>query len=248
MTRRLALLAAAGLSGCISLLPDSGPPPDIHRLTAPALALPADAKAQDWVIEIAAPTASKAIASDRLTLVTPDQGLAYVAGARWASDTPRLIQDLLVETLDSSGLVRAAARPSDGVRARFELRADISAFEVEQPAPGEAPTAHVRLRVKLVDVNSRELIAARAFDERVLAGSARVGAIVAALNTAAETAARAIAVWSVDEGRLYAEARAAAPPAPPGPGAAEPAAQPAPALKGGALGAQPSESAASTSR
>jgi cholesterol transport system auxiliary component len=194
----IVIAAALAASACVSVLPEAGPPPNIYRMTLPDLP-PADIEPADWSIEISRPMAPQALSTDRIALSDGPGDVAYAAGARWEAVTPRIVQDLLLDTFDSSGRVRAAVRPEDGVRTEYELRVDIRRFEATyRNGMDEPPTAIVRFDAKLIDTRTRRLVAAKGFRAGELSTSVRLGDIVVALNNAAARCAAEMADWAVE--------------------------------------------------
>lgn len=192
-------LASALLAGCVSVLPNSGPPPDVFRLSAPSMDA-SDAVAADVVIEAPTPNVPKALAGERIAVSEEGGGIAYIAGARWAAATPDMLQRLIIETFDASGAVRAAVRPEDGVHASYELRLDVAAFEaVYRDGEGQPPTAEIRVRAKLIDADARSVVAAKAFSASRKATSRDLKAIVAAIDGASQELAAALVAWSASE-------------------------------------------------
>ncbi len=196
--RPIAVLAAALAAGaCVSVLPDAGPPPSIYRLTVPELTAEGVDRAA-WSIEIPRPTAPKALSTDRIALTDGPGDIAYAAGARWEAVTPRVLQDVLLETFDASGKVRAAVRPEDGIRAEYELRVEVRRFEAAyREGYDRPPTALVRLDAKLIDTRTRQLVAAQGFRASELSNSVRMGDIIVAFNNVAARSAIEIADWTV---------------------------------------------------
>ena len=195
--RPIAVLTAALLAGaCVNVLPESGPPPSIYRLTVPDHA--PTAERATWSIEIPRPMAPQALSTDRIALTDGPGDIAYAAGSRWEAVTPRVFQDLMLEAFDASGRVRAAVRPEDGVRTEYELRIDIRRFEADyRNGYKSAPTATVRLDAKLIDTRTRQLVAARGFRASEASNSVRMGDIVVAFNNAAARTAAEVIDWTV---------------------------------------------------
>lgn len=179
------------LSGCISLLPETEPS-TIYRLELPLTAREAAAPGAP-VISVDRPLAPRALTTDRIALSYEGGRIAYIADTSWASPAPDLVQALVLDALDAhAGLV--GSRPDDGVEARYQLRLDMRAFEARQIGAG-APEATISLRARLVDGDTRQLVAVRNFDARAQASAERASAIVAAFEQASAQAAQDLAGW-----------------------------------------------------
>lgn len=198
---------AVGAAGCVSVLPDSGPAPEIYRLSAPEPDQSgAPAAAADLTIEVPTPIAPKALANDRIALVDDGGRVAYVAGARWAAPTPRLLQALVLETIENGEGVGAAVRPEDGVAAPYELRLEILAFD--GVADGQAArAAHVRVRARLVDNRARTLVGSRVFSRREPTASTGRADLVAAFDAAVGGLAIEIRDWTLEKHAAATDAR-----------------------------------------
>lgn len=190
-------LGASAIAGCVSLLPDAGPAPDTFRLSLAAPAsVAADPAPDAWILEIPAPTAPRALNTDRIA-ISDGVTVAYVSGARWEAPAPRLLQRALIARFDAAPQVAAAVHPADGVRAPYELRLDIQAFEAAYDAgPSAAPNVTVRMAAKLIDERSRALIAARVFAVTRRADENGVGAIVRAMDAGVADVADELVVWT----------------------------------------------------
>jgi cholesterol transport system auxiliary component len=189
-------LAALGLPGCgaISALSSASAPLDAYALTP----LPGDGGgsggSRHIVVEL--PTASGAIATDRI-LVKPNRlQAAYLPAARWVEPTPVLVQTLLVQSLQSSGAFRLVGRTSLGLLPDTTLLTEIRAFQAE-PGPPEGPSYTVRIALTLTLVRESDgaVVATRAFDARAPVASVEPLAIAAAFDAAAATVLGDAVAW-----------------------------------------------------
>ena len=189
--------ASLALSACVSVLPESGPPPDIYRLSSPAAGT-AVGERLSWIVELPTPLAPEAYRTDRIALSQDGVRISYVADARWSASAPQLLQSLMVDSFNADGRVRAAVRPEDAVSAAVELRLEVRHFEaVYRDGPRQPPTAELLMSAKLVDARSRTLIATEPFTATEVAGGLELDAIVSALDTVAHRAANAVIDWTV---------------------------------------------------
>lgn len=214
------LMLAAGLGGCVSVLPDAGPAPDIYRLSAPmndaarSAATLSASERLPWGIVVTAPSAPRALATDRIAVVRDGEHVSYAADARWSAPAPQMLQDYLIEAFEADAQIAAAVRPDDLVSTRFELRTEIIKFESVYPddTMSGSPSATLSLRARLVDRQSRELVATRRIDVAEPADDNRMGAITEAFGRALEQASGQIVDWAVAQGaRAASEVELAAP-------------------------------------
>lgn len=201
-TAALAAAASGGLAGCVSLIPEGGPPPQIYRLSPPAAEpVPGPAARRPWTVEVATPTAPRALAADRIAVSPDGAEIAFAAGARWSEPTPQLLQSVMVNAFDADGRVLAAVRPEDGVRASCDLRLEIEAFEaVYLDGEDAPPTVAIRVRARLINPSTRTLTATSVFEVMEPADEARLRAIVASFETAVQAVASTVVDWTLDNG------------------------------------------------
>ena len=190
-------LSALSLSACVSLLPESTPS-SVYRLSSP--------EARTWtgeswtVIEVVAPQAPRGLAGDEIAIQMADGRIAYLAAARWISPTPRIMQNLIVDTFNGSDSRLAPVLPEDGVRAAYELRLDLREFEaVYDRGDNNAPLVRVRLSTRLIASQGRRIVGSTVFVGEARASSNRVGAIVTAFDQAATQVSQELAHWTAEQ-------------------------------------------------
>ena len=171
-------VSAALVGGCARLLPQT--PDAIYDLSAPrGFAVPAGSNAQ---ILVPTPSAVRALASERIAARPSASEYAYLPGAVWADSLPSLLQARLLETLQDTGRVRAAALPGQGVLIDYQIILDIRAFEIADHA------AIADFALKLMDDRTGRVVAT----DIVQARSPVVGSTnqdyVAALDAAMDAA------------------------------------------------------------
>lgn len=194
------VLAALSVSACVSLLPESTPS-GVYRLSSPA---PRAWTGESWtVVEVVPPQAPRGLAGDEIAIQLADQHIAYMAGARWISPAPRIVQNLIVDTFNATNSRLAPALPEDGVRAEYELRLDLREFEaVYDNGDANAPLIRVRLGARLVATNGRRFVGSNVFVGEVRASANRVGAIIAAFDQAATGVSAELADWTAVQAGL----------------------------------------------
>lgn len=224
----IAVAAALMAAGCVNVLPEVGPAPQVYRLDnggAPngagermqAAAFSATAAASsDMTLTVVPLLAPRALATDRLAVMTEDGHLSYAAGARWNQRAPELIQERFVTALEDDGRIGAVVRPEDGVRTRYELRLELLRFEaVYDRGDDAAPVAIVGFRGRLIERNARKLVASSRFEAETRASENRMAAVVDAFDAALDQATAEVVDWII-----AAEAESAAEPAQPSASAA----------------------------
>jgi cholesterol transport system auxiliary component len=208
--RLFAVTAVLLAAGCVSVLPEAGPPPQVYRLdnkgavsAAPARTAAFDAGATAarsnvtvTVVDLIAP---RALATDRVAVMTADGHLSYAADARWNERAPNVVQERMLTACEDDPRIGAATRPEDGVMTRYELRLELLRFEaVYADGDQAAPTAVVALRGKLIDRRTRDLVASMRIEKSARASENRIGSIVDAFSVALNDASAEVTDWIVE--------------------------------------------------
>lgn len=185
--RLVALSCAIALAGCAAIIPRV--PSDIFDLSAPGEAgAPARGRLQVLVPE---PSAIKALDTERIAARPSPSEYAYLPRAVWSDSLPKLLQARLVETLQNSGRVRAAALPGQGLVIDYQLVVDIRAFELR------GKDAVAEFAVKLMDDRDGRVVRAKTFHHTAAVASSKPAAVVAGLDAAMDAAFLDITAWAV---------------------------------------------------
>ncbi|MGH6922926.1 MAG: ABC-type transport auxiliary lipoprotein family protein [Propylenella sp.] len=189
MPRLLALAApliAVALSACTTLL--AGAPSNIFDLSAPG-----DVQAQRGGLQVLVPepTTVRALDTDRIAARPSPAEYAYLPGAVWSDRLPRLLQARMVETLQNSGRIRAAAVPGQGLLIDYQLVIDVRAFELRE----EGAVADFAVRV--MDDRNGRVLRSQVFREVVPVDSTNPGVVVQALDYAMDKTFADIANWAL---------------------------------------------------
>lgn len=191
MTRALLLASSLLLSGCISLLPDPPPPPQIFALEAGDVQPVAGAPV-DTVIAVAVPTGERAILGSDVIWRTGDQ-LAFVDQMQWSNRAENSLQSMLVETLIRQDRFAAATRSGEA-RAEYEIRWEVLDFEVRS----DTMQARFAANVHLVETPGRRIIASETVStEAPVSGPSQTAAANALARAAREGSAR-IGMFAAD--------------------------------------------------
>ena len=181
----LAFMALAALAGCAAIVPQT--PSLIYDLTAPG-----DISSPRGSLQILVPkpTTVQALDTNRIAARPGPSEYAYLPGAVWSDTLPNLIQARLVQTLQNSGRVRAAALPGQGLLIDYQLAVDIRAFEFN----GDAAIAE--FAVKLMDESNGRVLRSRVFQSAVQVAATDNANVVTALDAAMDKAFTEITAWA----------------------------------------------------
>lgn len=199
--KRAFLLAPLLLGGCISLLPEPPPPPQVFALEARDLERMAAAPV-DGVIAIAQPSGERSILGTDVVWRNGDQ-LAFVNQMQWSNRADSALQSMLIETMTRQGRFTAATRYGEA-RANYELRWEVLDFEVRE----ESMEAKFVADVHLLALPGRRIVASEIVETRApVSGRSQTEAAQALARAAREGSAR-IGMFAA-EAAAGAEAQAA---------------------------------------
>jgi len=191
MKRALAFLSLALLSGCITLLPKPGAPPNTFVLDA-ADVTRADGGAIPVVVAVADPQGEHALLGTDMVWRTGDQ-IAFIAGTQWSAHGDDALQSLLIQTISQQGRVTAAVRAGDAA-ANYEVHWDIVDFEVDDAGM----QAKFAANVTVLDARTQRVIAAQLVSANAPVASRSASLAAQALTRAAREGSARIGVFAVD--------------------------------------------------
>jgi cholesterol transport system auxiliary component len=181
----IAILCGAVLAGCGGLR-SSRPAEQVYVLhAAPAQA--ASAQAIAGVLRVPRPEVQPGLDTARIALTRADNELAYFADSRWGESLPKVLAAFAVETMSRSGLFETvvASAPA-GVLGDFDLLLTVRHFEAAYGA-GD-PQARAAFDCVLLGGAPRRVLGRCDAEAVEPAGENRLGAIVGALERAAQKA------------------------------------------------------------
>ena len=195
----LLCLLTAGLSGCGKLL-DPGPPPTRIQLS-PAMPGKVGGKALDKQLVVALPLAGRDIDTDGIALVFNGREVRYLAGMRWTSAVPQLVQRNLIDALEATGGLRGVADETAGISANAKLLCQIKQFSLHYADANSAPTATFTASFRILNLANGTVVATKVVDVSTGAGGKDDAALVRAAETVLGKALAEAAPWVVQEMR-----------------------------------------------
>jgi cholesterol transport system auxiliary component len=134
------------------------------------------------VLLVNRPMARVELDTTRMAYREQDYQLRYFARSRWADTPAQLLLPGLVEALEASGQFGAVVRVGSAARADLRLDADLLEFSQDfRVGPGEF---QLRLRLQLVDLETRAVLASRIFTTRAAAPERSPYGVAQAANAA----------------------------------------------------------------
>jgi len=227
-----AILLAVVLAGCELVIPNLADPPRLYRLTPkstfppdlyPANFFNGDFQEVDWQLVVEPPAAPASINTDRIGLLASEHQLTYYANANWVDRAPVMVQQLLIESFDSSGRVKGVGSEADGLRPDFVLRMVLREFQAHvvgesetcqchrsltspEPLRCTAPTVsvpngwhcvNVELNARLVQMPERRIVDVAGFQRKVAAPPDKLANIIAAFDDGLGKVLKRLVVWSL---------------------------------------------------
>jgi ABC-type uncharacterized transport system auxiliary subunit len=123
-----------------------------------------------------------------------------------------MAESLLVQTLRGSERFAQVASDAAGMGADLVLAVTLRRFEAEYAVAGEAPRVKLRLECTLSSRRAHRQVAGFDIESEAPAAANRLGSVVAAMELAAQDAARQLVARSADlAAQALADEKAAAP-------------------------------------
>jgi cholesterol transport system auxiliary component len=190
--------AALSLAGCSLEGLGSGPPPDLYVLS-PKSTFSDDIPSVTWQLVVEEPSSGKGIDTDRIAIAPTTLEVKYLANSRWADRSPRMMQQLLIQSFENSKRIVSVGRQSLGLRSDYVLKAELREFQAEKS--GETGTVvRVRLNLKLVRPSRGLIVASQSFESVKPAKSENVGDIVQSFDDAVGAVLKRAVTWTLQTG------------------------------------------------
>jgi cholesterol transport system auxiliary component len=204
----LALAAVSGCAAVSSLDSASRSLPTFELNPVPAPAGAASGPGAGRILQVDLPTASGAIATDRIAIKPGPLQVAYLPDGRWVDPAPQHVQSLMVRTLANTGRLGFVGGSTTGPLPDYVLLVDLQAFQAEVAPAGTQPpvTAVIRMSLTVVRDIDRRVVASRRFERRVGTTSDDALNVVSAFNAGMDAMLRDVTSWliAVDAGRAGA--------------------------------------------
>ncbi len=190
-----ALIGLALLSGCIDVLPGSGPAAKLYSLS-PKNTFSDSLPTVDWQLVVELPISAETLNTPRIALSRAALTLDYYGGVRWSERAPLMVQSLLVESFENTGRIVAVARKSTDLRADYVLKTDLREFLAEYSGDGP-PVVHVKINAKLIKMPQRIIIASFKSERKIQADGTALIDIVQAFDRSLGKVLKAIVEWAL---------------------------------------------------
>ena len=197
LARGLVMLALSVLfGGCTALQPAAVESPNLHVLDARPAAVTATEK-RDLVLEVSATRAWPGFDTMQMAYVKRPHEIDYYANNRWADAPARMISPLLARALEQTGAFRAIVQPP--TMAPPDLRLVSELIMLQQNFAALPSRVELVLRVQLLDVRAKRVLATRTFEATETAPSDDAYGGVVAANTALQRVLGEVTVFCIME-------------------------------------------------
>ena len=178
----------ASTSGCVgSLLKTEVPVQAMYVLAAaPATDAPAAASTVDLTISQA--TTTPGLDSERIAVVHSARRLDYYLDAQWGAPLPQVAQAMVVSSLQNQKWFRSVTSEQARVSTNYWLELEVRDFQAEYASEGATPAVRVTLVGSLIRIKDRKLIGVFPATVTVTPTENKLGAVIAAFESAAQQA------------------------------------------------------------
>lgn len=205
LARRRALRQAVALAlllpaaACTPFTLTRRTPATLHRLT-PKTTFADDLPYLGFRFMLEPPSAASGLNTARIALRPDPMGLDFFADAQWVEVLPVMVQGLLLESFDASGVLDVLSPESTGLRPDFVMRAFIREFQAEyDQGLDQPPLVNVHLQVRLLRMPRRESLATFGASERVRAAGTPLDQVILAFDLAFGRVQRRVIDWTIAE-------------------------------------------------
>lgn len=191
----LVLSLVLSLAGCGSLIPGTGPPPDLYNLT-PKSTFPSDLPTVSQQLVIEEPLAAGGLDNFRIALRPSPTELDYFSGARWTERAPAMVQSLMVESFENSNAITAVGRQAIGLSSDYSLKAELREFQAEH-FDGEGFRVRVRINAKLIRQPRQIIVASQSFETVTPVTGTGMRAIIGGFDGALGSVLKDLVEWTL---------------------------------------------------
>jgi len=197
--RWLFIALAAMLAGCTGLFHSDARPDQVYYLRAAPMQ-----KGNGVADPIAAslrfnrPTAAPGLDSPQIVLVQSDRRMSFYLASRWPAPAPSMIEMLAVEKLRGSGMWQSIGDSTSSFPSDYVMQVTMRRFEADYTDGGAAPEVHVVLDCIVGKREGREVVASFLAEGATQASANKLGAVVAAFETATNTALDSMSMQAAD--------------------------------------------------
>jgi len=173
-----------GLSGCGGFFESSVPAQQAYVLRLPSRPSQTEVTKVAGSVRVQRPVAGPGLDSDRIVLLRSDRRFDVYAATRWAAAAPDMLASVLTDQLRGASLFSSVLDDTAPYAPRYNLRCGLNRFEADYTGGGKAPTIEVVLDCTFGRYRDRTLLANFTAHGSAPASEDRVGAVIAAFESA----------------------------------------------------------------
>lgn len=193
--RRFCMVASLSLLSACSVLPR--PEPVDTYMLPPAEWRKAEQASLPVSLRIARPVAGSSLSGQRIVVVPEANRVSVYQGASWSEPAPVLVRERIIDAFRADGRIAALSSDELRLQADYEFASDLLAFQSEY-RDGE-PEVVVRLDARLVQRDSRRILASRQFEARHRPAGVKVPQVVEGFGHASAVVASEVVEWVIGE-------------------------------------------------
>lgn len=157
----------------------------------------------DWQLALSHTAPPRMIDSLRIAVRPSPNELQVYGQAVWAK-LPRIqLEDAVLQALQDSGKIPAAARQGTGISADYELALDLRRFESDYTTGAPTPAATIEVNARLLHAPDQRVVAAQTFRQATPAATDAVPDVVRAFEQSLEALASELAGWTLSSGKRH---------------------------------------------
>jgi cholesterol transport system auxiliary component len=172
------------LGGCGGFFESTVPAQQAYVLRLPSRPAQTEVTKVVGSVRVQRPVAGPGLDSDRIALLRSDRRFDVYAATRWAAPAPDLMADVLVDQLRGASLFSSVLDDTAPYAPRYNLRCGLNRFESDYTRGGGVPTIEVVLDCTFGRYRDRTLLANFTARGSAAASEDRIGAVVAAFESA----------------------------------------------------------------
>jgi len=197
-TRRVGAVLSLllSLTGCTGLFHSNARPEEVYYLRAAPV--PAGSAPVAASLRFNRPSADPGLQSAQIMLVKPDRLMSFFLTARWPASPSSIIETLSVEKLRGSGLWQSVADSTSPFPSDYILLVNIRRFEADYTGGRVAPDIHVVLDCIVGRREGRDVIRSFLAEGTAPAAANKLGAVVAAFETATNAALDSLSTQTLE--------------------------------------------------
>ncbi len=189
-----ALLAMLGGCSALARLDSASAALNNYELSALPAASTAPRSRRHLVVEL--PTASAALATERIAIKPNAYRIAYLPKSQWSDPAPEQMQMLLARSIGGTGRFALVSIKNVRPDPDWFLESDLQAYQAEVSSDGSSRVT-VRLSAALVTDLDRRIRSARVFESTVPLADTDIDSVMAAFDAATTAVLRDVTDWVV---------------------------------------------------